>query len=308
MSLERELFMAAFGMPAGDIDAWVVDRMVSILEEDWIAPGQVLFREGEAMEWIHFMREGEVRLTRTGAPPWILRGRWVLGAFESMSDVPRTRTATAITEINAMRAPVAAWLDLLEDSFLLTRAAVMRAAFATATLEERVPMMDHHRAGPSWSRSLPAQRALSLVERLAVLADVRILSGAGVQSVVDLATACTEHWFDAGQTVLARGVDRSDLWLVVQGEVTAARRDPDVSRRYGPGDIVCGAAAFGTPARSWEATAATRSRVMSFPLVAWFDLMEEHFDVVRSTLGALGARRELLLEELASTEEALVLT
>jgi CRP-like cAMP-binding protein len=300
--------MAAFGMPAADIEPWTTDRLLAMLEAHWVPAQQVLFREGEQPEWLYFMRDGEIRLTKEGAPSWILRGRWVVGALEALGDAPRPRTATAVTDVDAMRAPVAGWLDLLEDSAKLARGAVLRAGEATASLEDQVPAMPW-RGSATWGPGLVPERPLALVERLALLADVRILSGAGVQSVVDLAAACTERWYEPGETVLARGVDRTELCLVVQGEVDAARAAPEVLRRYGPGDIVCGAASFGAPARAWEAKAWTKARILAFPVVTWFDLMEEHFDVVRSTLGALGARREALLEHIASSrDEVLILT
>jgi hypothetical protein len=61
-------------------------------------------------------------------------------------------------------------------------------------------------------------------------------------------------------------------------------------------------------ADTWQAQATAPTRAISFPIEALFDLMEEHFDLVRSTLAALGARRELLLEYLATQSRDLVLT
>jgi hypothetical protein len=97
------------------------------------------------------------------------------------------------------------------------------------------------------------------------------------------------------------------MMLVIDGEVIATRENPDVVRHYGPGDLVCGAAAFGTRAPFWEAKAAVPTRVLSFAIEFWFDLMEEHFDLVRSTFEALMLRRNYLLEHLASGEQELVL-
>jgi len=149
---------------------------------------------------------------------------------------------------------------------------------------------------------------LSLVERLAFLLEIRMLRGAGVQTLGDLASMTRESVFDAGATVLERGVPRSELHLVIDGEVLATREGPSAVRHYGAGDLVCGAAAFGTRAPFWDAKAVTPTRVLSFPIEAWFDLMEQHFDLVRSTFEALLLRRELLLEHLASGREELVLS
>jgi hypothetical protein len=81
-----------------------------------------------------------------------------------------------------------------------------------------------------------------------------------------------------------------------------------MQRHYGPGDLVCGAAILGEVAGAWQAQAVTAIRGISFPIEMLFDLMEEHFDLVRSTLFALGARRELLLEHMASKSSDLIVT
>jgi CRP-like cAMP-binding protein len=303
----RELFLAAFGLPIDVIEPWVIDRITSLLSERWIDAGSTLYREGDPPDHLYFMLEGAIRLTREGSPPWTMRGRWVVGVLEGMTDVPRMRTATALVDFQAMQVPARSWVEIMEDSFQLARGAVLNAARATAHLEESVPRIEHPIARP---RVLPAvgEAPLSMIERLALLSEVRMLGGAGVQSIVDLAAVARESRFEAGEVLLPRGVERHDLLLVVSGEVAAGREDPHAERVYGPGDVVCGAASFGTLAPFWEARAATPVRVIAFPIEVWFDLMEEHFDLVRSTLGALGARRELLLDRMAAGREELVLT
>ena len=76
----------------------------------------------------------------------------------------------------------------------------------------------------------------------------------------------------------------------------------------GPGDIVCGVASFGSSAVPWEARATLPTRVLSFASEQWFDLMEEHFDMVRSTLAAIAERRAILIEFLAEKAGGIVFT
>lgn len=303
--LGRELFLVSFGVSLAELEPWVLDRITSLLADRWISTGTVLYREGEPPENLFFMLDGTVRLTRQDFEPWTLQGRWVVGAMEGIADAPRTRTATALTEFQAMEVPIRAWVELLEDSFPLARGAVLNSAHATANLEARVPVL-----APSSSRAKPpaGDAPLGIVERLALLAQVRMLGGAGVQSIVDLAAASRETHYDAGATLLERGAERHDMLLVVSGEVVADRAEPRVERRYGPGDIVCGVASFGPASPLWEARAVAPTRVISFPLEVWFDLMEEHFDLVKSALAAVGRRREVLLQEMARGQPELVLT
>jgi hypothetical protein len=208
------------------------------------------------------------------------------------------RTALALTDIQAMKVQSEAWIELLEDSFALARAAVLGSVRTVAELEERL-----------WARSpLPrfpsAPRApgteLDLVERLAALREVPLLRGAGVQILSDLATACEVASFARDATLFERGHPCHRVFLIVEGEVEGRREGPDVTWRGGPGEIVCGTAAFGDPIVAWEAHATVPSRALTFRIDDWLDILEERFEMVRSTLGALSLDREQLLEDLAT--------
>jgi CRP-like cAMP-binding protein len=296
----REIFLAALGLPLDSMDSWVIDRLTSILDEQEVHAGQALFTAGEPVEFLHFMRDGQVRFARDGGPSWTLNGRWLIGVFEALGDRPATYTATALADFYGMRVSAVAWVEMLEDSFELARSAVVNASRAVMRLEDRVP------TGPPVSpddASLPhiaLSGTLSLVERLALLLEVPMLRVGGVQALADLAAVSQQVSFAAGELIVERGIEQEHLIRIVDGEVLAEREGPAVVRRQGPGDLVCGTAILGHVADRWQARSITPTRGISFPIEALFDLMEEHFDLVRSTLAALGARREVLLEHMAA--------
>jgi CRP-like cAMP-binding protein len=308
LRIGREIFLAAFGLPLEEIDSWVIDRLTSVLEEQNFHTGQTLYSAGEPVGFIYFMQDGEVRFTSQGGPAWTLRGRWVLGAFEALGDRPSKYTAKATGEFYGMRLTSVDWVEMLEDSPLLARSAVANASRVVMRIENRVPTG----APPSVGESSPLPSVLpgtlGLVERLALLLDLRMLRFAGVQVLAELAALSQQVSFAAGDLVLERGAERKDLLRIVEGEVAAQCASPEMERRHGPGDLVCGAAILGGVADPWQARAVTPTRAISFPIEALFDLMEEHFDLLRSTFAALGARRELLLEHLAAQSGDLVLT
>jgi CRP-like cAMP-binding protein len=95
---------------------------------------------------------------------------------------------------------------------------------------------------------------------------------------------------------------------VLFGDPIAGAGHPEVVRRFGPGDLVWGAAVLGGVAEPWQARAVVPTSGLSFPIEALLDLMEEHFDLVRSTMVALGSRREVLLDHLAGQSAPLILT
>ena len=303
----RELFLAALGLPLGDVDAWVIDRMTSMLEERDFSAGQTLLSAGEPVESILFMQDGDVRCTQSGGLSCTMQGRWVIGGFEVLADRPATYAATALRDFQGMQVPAAAWVELLEDSPRLSRQLTVNASRTVARLEERIP-----KDAPS-SPVVPAALSpfpggLALVERLALLLDVRMLRLAGVQALVDLAAVSRHLSFAEGELIVKRGVESEHLVRVVEGEVSGDCAAPEVVRRFGPGDLVCGAAILGGVAGPWQARAIVPTSGLSFPIEALFDLMEEHFDLVRSTLVALGSRRQVQQAHLAAQWGPLVLT
>jgi CRP-like cAMP-binding protein len=308
LRIGREIFLAAFGLPLDSVDPWILDRMTSILDEQEFRAGQTLFGAGEPVEFLYFMQDGRVRFTRVDGPSWILRGRWVLGSFEAIGDRPVAHTATALADFNGMRVSTAEWVEMLEDSFPVARSAVINGSRATARLEERVAREDPVSPDGASRPPVVAPATLGLAERLALLLDVRMLRLGGVQALADLAAVSRQVSFAAGELILERGRSHEHLTLIVDGDVVAEREDPSVVRRMGPGDLVCGTAILGGIADGWQARCMTPARGISFPIAALFDLMEEHFDLVRSTLAALSARRQLLLEHLAAKTPDLEIT
>jgi CRP-like cAMP-binding protein len=298
----REMFFAAFG-PLSDADDWLVERITGAIDERRVRAGEPIYTEGEAPSWVHFMRDGRIRMSRKDGPSWTLAGRWVVGGYEAVLEVPRATTAVAEADMELMRIPTSSWLDIFEDSFELTRANITLSAKSLADLDSRLAV------SPRTAREEPrVRRATSLVEKLAFMLDVRMLRGAGVQALADVAGGTEEDTFEAGEVVLERGADRDRWFFVVDGQVRAERASPDVVRTYGYGQLVCGPASFGPWSAPWRAVATVPTRTLSLPIETAFDAMEEHFDLARSLMGALATLRQLVIEQLAREVKGLVLT
>jgi CRP-like cAMP-binding protein len=306
------MVLAAFGVTVDRFDPWVLDRLTDLLDEQYVRAGDVLWSAGEPLPWLYFMREGRVRATREGAPPWTFEGRWLLGSFEGHRDRPASRTLTALTDFYAFRVPRSAWFDLLEDSFDVTRRAVNGAATAVARLDQRLtaPASVPPSASPGAGGTAGPGRSMTTIERLGFLTELGVGRGAGVQVLAELAALSEERVLREGEELFRSEADRDRFFVVVEGQVEATRRHPDLVRRYGRTQVVTGAAALSDDRREWSAHARTPARVLGIPLEGWFDQMEVHFDLALSTLAVMAELRERILEQLAAEAgpEGLVLT
>jgi CRP-like cAMP-binding protein len=299
--LSRELLLAAFGLDLSAVEPWVIDRLTSIVEEQDAHAGEALYHSGDPPEFLYFTRGGQVSLLGSGSGAHLVEGRAVLGMYEVVLDRPRPHTAVALTDMQLMKVDAEAWLDLLEDSFELARTALDRLARSVSGLEDAVL---EQTGGELPYPQVPEPRVpsakLEAIERLALLVDQPLLRGAGVQTLSDLAALAREVVFQPGDVLVASSAHRPNVFLVVEGRVTATRPASRVVRTAAPGDIVCGTPALVRGSQPWEATAAARTRALSLRVDDMVDLMEEHFDMVRALLGALSVRRERLLDALAA--------
>jgi CRP-like cAMP-binding protein len=300
--VSRELFLTAFGAELGKVDPWVIDRLTYLLEEEDLFAGETLFNVGAPPEYFYFLREGRVQLVREGSAAQSVEGPAVIGMFDAVLDRPRPRTAVVLRDTQLMKVPVDAWVELLEDSFELARASVLGSARQVALLEERlldagvVPWTGSPGSGPPLSGG-----RLGVLERLALLMNALPLRLAGVQALSDLAVASEEVAFAPNEVLHERVVKRERVYLMADGQVAASRGPSDVVWTFSQGQIVCGAAAFGDCSSAWSARATSAARTLAFRIEDWFDLMEEHFDLVRSALAGLVLERERLLDLAAST-------
>lgn len=289
--IARELLAAQFGAFRG-VESWVMDRLASALEPDDVRAHEIIYRAGDPAEFLYFVREGRIE---TRAPPHtrVVTGPSVFGVFDVLLERARTAPAVALTDVGLMKVRGETWLELLDDSFELGRVALLAMARSLAELEQQIAVSGDAEAAPPERRRAGALDAL---ERVETLLSEPLLRGVGVQAISDLAMMAEEHEFDAGQVIFERGVARERMFVVVEGTVMATRADPVCTRRATAGQLVCGAAAFAQPSLGWEARAESRVRLLSFRIEDWFDLLEEHSDLLRATLAAFASQLDKALD------------
>lgn len=303
----RELFLSVLTGGAPNLETWVIDRLTSVVDEEDVAAGKRLFAQGEQPEHIFFAREGRLRLEREGRPAWLFEGRTVVGVFDALLNRPHERTAVALTDLHLLKLRVEHWLELLEDSFGLVRAAIGNASRTVAALEARGWANQTAPRGQVIAQVPALAGPLSFVDRLAIFAEAPLLRGAGIQVLVEVVDSMREVSFEPGESVLERGLWRGESLFVLEGEVEGMRLDPEIKVLFGPGSFVGGIASLGEPILAWSARAVTHVRALSMSHDDWFNLMEEHFDLVRSTLSQLAIVREGFLEGLEATDGEILL-
>ena len=298
--LVREIFLAGFmsGLPPENV-AWATHRLARNMDDVHLRAGEVLYRQGDPTTAHYFVVYGEIMLAAEGVPPWSLGERSLIGTIDLTLDRPRTRTATATKDTHLLRMPATVWLDMLEDNFELVLRGV--EGLAQGVHELRVAVGGGAVASDAPAPSLvtlPSKGELGLVDRVFLLRGVHLFARGEPQALLDLAAHAVEVELEAGVVVVAR--EQNDaMFVTVSGAIAATAAASVPEETFGPGTLVFGSRAATSKDLGFEAHTTTKSRVLRLLREDYFDAMEEHFGLARSSMKALASEREALVNESA---------
>jgi CRP-like cAMP-binding protein len=292
----REIFLAGFmsGMPPENV-AWAAARLAKTMEDVHLVAGDVLYRQGEATTSHYFVVYGEMKLEADGVPPWVLGDRSLVGTIDLTLDRPRTRTATATRDTHLLRMPAEDWLDMLEDNFELMLRGVHGLADGVHALRVEIDDFGPGKSGPPAAYVCPATGPIGLIERILILRGVPLFAKGEMQALTNLAEVAHEASFAAGDLLFEPGEACDSMFVVVSGEVMASHARATHPDKHGPGMLVAGSAAASSKDLGIEARATMATRALRILREDYFDVMEEHFTLARSSMKALAAEREILV-------------
>ncbi len=300
-----ELILSSmFGNRPGFDANWLLSRILDSVEEVSVREGDVLVREGDPCEFMFFMADGRLRLSREGLADFIYEGRWAIGTNDVIIGRPYRRTITALREGPIVRTPARGYLEVVEESFDLASSALVGSVRTTfAVLERLAP------DAPFGGCALrtPQLDTTSLVGRALLLTHVPLLSGGTVQALTDLAGVSATHSLEEGEVLFSPERPENRLFVVAEGAIELSRAGSPTRGVFGRGNAVGGALWLVAREGGWTARATERTRLVSFSVDDWWNQMEEHPELARGALSAIAQEREALQEALAERLGELVL-
>lgn len=245
-----------------DLLTWATPRLTRRMREITLAPGATLFTAGDPAPSYYLLVAGSLALgpqTRTAPDETV-------GWLDAILERPRTATAQAITAVTAHEIPIADFTAVVEDSLDLS----------LGLIEERARRALAARPVSLAAQPLPADLTVTepdpFTRRLELLRRCGCMRYARIQTLASLAESAEQVVVDGPFTA-----GNDTLWLVARGSVVAEERT------YGPGSTVLGPGAFLDRAQPRPALARA-AELVRLELDDWFDVAEESFDLVRSTL------------------------
>lgn len=293
-AVERELFLRS--MLLGRPLASGAKQLGRGMRERSFEAGSPLYEAGAASDDIYFIISGNVRLSAPGVPDWEFGAGSVIGGVDADLERPYTRTARALTDVEALVLNNDDRMEVLEDNFEQTRGMIR-------FLAERLYQMTAQLPGSDSVRELdyaacPKREPLPLVERVLTLREAAIFSRCGIQALVSLAPLVEEEHFTPGQSLYEHGSSRGAFCVIATGTVEVERAGSSGVSHYGPGTLVGGAAALADIERDERARAVSDVVALRVRLEEFFDVMEDHFDLARSVFAYLAAERERVMNQI----------
>jgi CRP-like cAMP-binding protein len=290
--IAREVFLGSLVGGERHLGA-TVRAMARRMEDVRLDPGEALYHRGDPSRHFFFVLSGEMRLKGAGADVAAFGPRKLVGTVDAMLRRPHACDAVAELPSRLLRLRVEDWEELLDDDFELARRTLSRIASEVRALRSRPRPLGGFDPSPS-VESLSSIRNLQVVDRILVLRAVPAFRRASTQALAVLARLGSTTFAGPGQTLFEPGETKDQLAVVGVGEVTASWLGSPLTATFGPGSLVGGGAVFSGEALG-AVRAETLARVLVLSLEDYFDVMEEHFDLVESTVVALAEEREMLL-------------
>lgn len=238
--------------------------------------GTVVATAGARLPALHLVLDGEIMTAGAQRRAW--RSRQVFGALEVLAD--RGIAAGAVTTVDTTTLQLLApdVPEILEDSF-----GVMRATLSGLAGHARMRPAQGRRAAP------PAVRPLGLVERLLVLRQQAVFSGAPLEALVALAHAAGEVALSAGDTMMRAGEPGTSSYVLLEG-AARARHASGAVRAVGPGEATGCLELIGRLHHDETVEVIEPLRALKIEALDLFDVLEDHTDFGRAILAALAGQ------------------
>jgi CRP-like cAMP-binding protein len=296
-AVEREIFLRsmALGRPPSRDNR----QMGEAMREEFFPAGTVIYRVGDPSDEIYFVVRGTISLTKEGTVTRNLDARSVVGILDAIRERPHDRTATALTDVEALVLRDEDRLEMLEDSFEYTRDIILFSLIGLHELMLELPDMGLAEPGESSPPVEPPEPdPLPMIERVLTLRDAPAFGRASIQPLVSLAQLATEVRVRAGEMLFRAGEVTGVFFVVARGCVELERSDPPGLARFGPAAIVGGIPALGDAERIYSARAVGDSVLLCFRESDFFDVLEDHFELARSVLAFIADQRVAIVDEI----------
>ena len=262
---------------------------------------EVHFRSGEDLispdrlsKSFYVIASGTARMDRDGERRFTARAGDTIGLIDMLAGGTGI-SATAETNIVALRFTLGRILEMLEEDFELLQTTIRNLASLQQRLLAR--LIAGSRRAP-WSRPLeiPRDRDLDVIERLTLIRQGALFSSVGLEASVMMAMGMKQEFWPAGKALWEIGDPAASMLIIVEGEVDAYLEDGQ-SFEAGLGYPLGNIESLAQKPRWYRPVPRAELVTLRADGESFFDVMEDDFEIaevfIRSMAhGILGADRK----------------
>ena len=247
------------------------------------APGEVIARQGEAADAIHFLIDGTVTATGDEGREVPITAPAALDVADVLDGRPASQTITAGAGAITMALPSAAFWTVLADDIAIAQG-LFRMLLAQSPSRAWAAVHQAPPAGAAEARPL----ARTPMDTAARLRHTPLFGRASVDQLVDLVAITHEVRLTAGTVLLGNG-HRSAVYHLLHGEVRIDRPG-DAPVLIGPGSTIGVAETLTDTSPPWQAIVTRDGQALRLDHRDVFEVLADHTDLLQGVFsGALEA-------------------
>ncbi len=303
---ERQLFVRSFFSTNPPVR--VTQEFASKMQYFNAYAGNILFERETPPDTIFFVLEGEVRLEAPGQEPWGFEKHSMIGILDAILSRPHARTLVAVTDIRGLVIKTGDYFDIMEENFTFNKDVTQLAyrglhttALQLAPYGVFASLKEQSTTG--FVPCIRRKQGLNAIERLMVLHNARVFHDPPVEALSNLANLSKEQRWNPKDIIFRQKDPASSLHIVADGSVRVSSPDPKVVATFGPGGLLGGHSAVGFEERLYDAEVLTPTVTLCIEKEDLYDVMEDHFGMIRSFGAFIAIERERVMEAIANNSK-----
>jgi len=296
---DRILYLKA--LPSlGRLSNAQASRLAHDAEEVHFGSGEDLISSDEPSTCFYVIASGVARMARDGDHRFTARAGDTIGLVDMLAGGTGI-SATAESNVVALRFTLARVLEMLEEDFELLQSTIRNLANVQQRLLAR--MIAGTRRAP-WSRSLeiPRDRDLDVIERLTLIRQGTLFNEVGLEAGVMMAMGMQQQVWPAGKALWEIGDPSGWMLMIAEGEVDG-HLDDGKSFEAGLGYPLGNIESLAQKPRWYRPVARTELVTLRADGETFFDVMEDDFEVAEVFIRAMSHGILRAMDTLAASGE-----
>jgi CRP-like cAMP-binding protein len=269
--------------------------------ERFFTKGGVMLREGLPASSVFFLVEGRASLRRGGTTIREIEAPFAVGFLPVLARDPNGLEVRAETDVVALELGADELLDAFEDNFSLLENGVRQLSRQLAEVQRELDALGLLRRDEPIETPYPEQE-LDLVQRLILLRKAGPYREASLDSLVELARRSVEVRFEPGEQLWEDGAVASWGMHIVHGVVRCEGQGGKRVFRLGADSVIGYIETYAGLPRGYRAVTETRVVGLRGDTEAFFDALEDNFELGIAFVGFMAGLLTRLYERLATEQ------